>query len=65
MKQIIFIEFESNNVHSRIPIIDNIIPRENEYVQLNDEMYRVITVIYKYDKQSIIIYIKKFSISLN
>lgn len=65
MKQIVFIEFESNNVPGRIPITDNIIPRENEYVQLNDEMYRVISVIYKYDKQSIIIYIKKISISLN
>ena len=71
MKKIVFIEmpymgsYEEYHVIGYIDITDNIIPRENEYVRLEDKIYKVISVIYEYAKQTIVMYVEKITKPLN
>ena len=67
MKKIVFIEiphmgsYEKYRAIGYIDIIkiNGIIPRENEYVRLEDKLYKVTSVIYEYTEQNVVIYVEK------
>ena len=73
MKKIVFIEipymgsYEEYHVIGYIDIINvnGIIPRENEYVRLEDKAYKITSVIYEYAKQTIVMYVEKITNPLN
>lgn len=71
MKKIVFIEmpymgsYEEYHVIGYIDIINGIIPRENEYVRLEDKAYKITSVIYEYAKQTIVMYVEKIINPLN